>query len=260
MEDRTQQGYIDSATQDGITTITFSHPAHNSLPGLMLEKLRQAIQQAGEDDACRVVILQSSGDRTFCAGASFDELTAITDKHQGKRFFLGFANVINAMRTCPKFVLCRVQGKCIGGGVGLASAADYSVATQHASIKLSELAVGIGPFVVGPAVARKMGMSAFQQLSINATAFQSAAWAAEKGLFTQVFDDIAAMDAHLHELTTTLAASSPAAMADIKRVSWEDAAHWDELLDTRAAISGELVLSDFTRAAIAAFRNSTKIK
>lgn len=255
MEDRTQLGYIDSATQAGVTTITFSHPAHNSLPGQLLKKLHSAIQSAGQDDNCRVIILQSTGDRTFCAGASFDELVAIGDKQQGKQFFLGFANVINAMRKCPKFILCRVQGKCIGGGVGLASAADYSVATQFASVKLSELAVGIGPFVVGPAVIRKMGMSAFQQLSIHATAFQSAAWACGKGLFTHVFDDIEAMDEHLHALATTLAASSPAAMSDIKRVSWEDAAHWDELLDARAAISGELVLSDFTRAAIAAFKS-----
>ena len=171
MTDKTLLGSISSDLKDGICTITFSHPAHNSLPGKLLAELRAAIDQAGKDDQCKVIILKSGGDRTFCAGASFDELMAIDDEAQGKTFFLGFANVINAIRSCPKFVLGRVQGKCIGGGVGLASATDYCVATQYAAVKLSELAVGIGPFVVGPAVERRVGSGAFQQLSINATAF-----------------------------------------------------------------------------------------
>ncbi|MEL6659935.1 MAG: enoyl-CoA hydratase/isomerase family protein [Bacteroidota bacterium] len=254
MEDRTLLGQIQTKIQDGIATITFSHPAHNSLPGRLLAKLKEAIETAGENDEVRVIILRSGGDRTFCAGASFDELMAIQDEATGKEFFLGFARVINAIRKCPKFVLGRVQGKAIGGGVGLASATDYCVATQYAGVKLSELAIGIGPFVVGPAVARKVGQSAFQQLAINATALQTAEWAKAKGLYTEVFADADQMDAHLAELAQKLAQSSPAAMRELKRISWEGTEHWDELLDTRAAISGELVLSDFTREAIAAFK------
>ncbi|MEL6971571.1 MAG: enoyl-CoA hydratase/isomerase family protein [Bacteroidota bacterium] len=254
MEDRTLLGQIETEIQNGIATITFSHPAHNSLPGRLLAKLKEAIEAAGENDEVRVIILRSGGERTFCAGASFDELMAIQDEATGKEFFLGFARVINAIRKCPKFVLGRVQGKAIGGGVGLASATDYCVATQYASVKLSELAIGIGPFVVGPAVARKVGQSAFQQLAINAIALQTAEWAKAKGLYTEVFADADKMDAHLAELAQKLAQSSPAAMRELKRISWEGTAHWDELLDTRAAISGELVLSDFTRQAIAAFK------
>ena len=254
MEDRTLLGQIETEITDGIATITFSHPAHNSLPGRLLAQLKNAIETAGEDESVRVIILRSGGDRTFCAGASFDELMAIQDEVTGKEFFLGFARVINAIRKCPKFVLGRVQGKAIGGGVGLASATDYCVATRFAGVKLSELAIGIGPFVVGPAVARKVGQSAFQQLAINATALQSAEWAKEKGLYTEVFENAEQMDAHLFELAQKLAKSSPAAMRELKRVSWEGTEHWDELLDTRAAISGELVLSDFTRQAIAAFK------
>ena len=255
MQDKTLLGQIETSISEGIATITFSHPAHNSLPGRLLAQLKEAIEQAGQDDEIRVIILRSGGDRTFCAGASFDELMAIQDEVTGKEFFLGFARVINAIRKCPKFVLGRVQGKAIGGGVGLASATDYCVATRFAGIKLSELAIGIGPFVVGPAVARKMGQSAFQQLAIDATALQSAEWAREKGLYTAVFDDATAMDEYLQTLAGKLAGSSPAAMKELKRVSWEGTEHWDELLDTRAAISGELVLSDFTRNAIAAFKN-----
>ena len=254
MTDKTLLGSIESTQEHGIHTITFSHPAHNSLPALLLEELRKAIQAAGEDENCKLVLLQSEGDRTFCAGASFDELMAIENENQGKRFFLGFANVINAIRNCPKFVLGRVQGKCIGGGVGLAAATDYCVATQFAQVKLSELAVGIGPFVVGPAVVRKIGVSAFQQLSINATAFQSAQWARDKGLFTEVFATAAEMDEHLQTLAQKLTASNPAAMRELKRVSWTGTDHWNNLLDQRAAISGQLVLSDFTRKAIAAFK------
>ena len=262
MENKTLLGQIDTTVKDGIATITFSHPAHNSLPGRLLAELKTAIEEAGQDEAVRVIILRSggdrtfrAGDRTFCAGASFDELIAIQDETTGKEFFLGFARVINAIRKCPKFVLGRVQGKAIGGGVGLASATDYCVATRYAGVKLSELAIGIGPFVVGPAVARKVGQSAFQQLAINATAMQSAEWAREKGLYTAVFEDPQAMDDHLQELAKKLAKSSPAAMRELKRISWEGTEHWDELLDTRAAISGQLVLSDFTREAIAAFKN-----
>jgi methylglutaconyl-CoA hydratase len=255
MKDKTLLGQIDTQLADGIMTITFSHPAHNSLPGQLLAQLRYAIRQAGINPDCRVIILQSGGDRTFCAGASFDELMSIQDFTAGKEFFLGFARVINALRECPKFVIGRVQGKTIGGGVGLAAATDYCLATTFAAVKLSELAIGIGPFVVGPAVARRVGQSAFQQLAINATDFQSAEWAREKGLFTEVFATTEELDAAVLKLARQLAQSSPDAMRELKRISWEGAENWNELLDTRAAISGELVLSDFTRNAIAAFKN-----
>jgi methylglutaconyl-CoA hydratase len=255
MEDKTLLGQIDTQLSDGILTITFSHPAHNSLPGRLLAQLRDAIRQAGTNAACRVVILKSGGDRTFCAGASFDELMAINDFTVGKEFFLGFAQVINAMRECPKFVIGRVQGKTIGGGVGLAAATDYCLATTFAAVKLSELAIGIGPFVVGPAVARKVGQSAFQQLAINATDFQTATWAREKGLFADIFASVEELDAAVLKLAQQLAQSSPEAMRELKRISWEGTENWNELLDTRAAISGELVLSDFTRDAISAFKN-----
>ncbi|MGH1437227.1 MAG: enoyl-CoA hydratase/isomerase family protein [Lewinella sp.] len=255
MEDKTLLGQIDTQLEEGVAIITFSHPAHNSLPGRLLAQLRDAIRQAGTNTECRVIILKSGGNRTFCAGASFDELMAISDFAAGKEFFLGFAQVINALRECPKFVIGSVQGKTIGGGVGLAAATDYCLATTFAAVKLSELAIGIGPFVVGPAVARKVGQSAFQQLAINATAFQTAEWAREKGLFAEVFPNIEELDAAVLKLAQQLAQSSPEAMKELKRISWEGTENWNELLDTRAAISGELVLSDFTRNAIAAFKN-----
>lgn len=252
--DKTLLGSIDRETKGGITTITFSHPAHNSLPGRLLAELRTAIIAAGNDDHCKVIILRSGGERTFCAGASFDELMSIDNAEQGKVFFSGFAGVINAIRTCPKFVLGRVQGKAIGGGVGLASATDYCLATQYAAVKLSELAIGIGPFVVGPAVERKVGTSAFQQLAIDATTFQSANWALSKGLYAGVYATVEEMDEKLMALALTLANSSPAAMRALKRASWVGTEHWNELLEERAVISGELVLSEFTKSAIAAFK------
>ncbi len=253
--DRTQQGNVSVEHSNGVSIITFYHPAHNSLPGKLLGQLCKAIEQAGEHPETKVVILQSSGDRTFCAGASFDELTAIESLPQGKQFFLGFANVINAMRKCPKFIIGRVQGKAVGGGVGLAAAVDYCLATKAASIKLSELAVGIGPFVVGPAVQRKIGLSAFSQMAINAKAWQTATWAKEKGLFTEVFDTQEQLNAYLNHFVETLKSYHPEAMKKLKEIFWEGTQHWDDLLDARAAISGKLVLSDFTRKAIAAFKS-----
>lgn len=246
--------YIQSETSsNGICTITFFHEAHNSLPGDLLNNLAQTILNEGEKPATKVLILKSGGDKTFCAGASFNELITIEDIETGKRFFSGFAKVINACRTCGKIIIGRVQGKAIGGGVGLAAAVDYCLATSQASIKLSELAVGIGPFVVGPAVQRKIGLSAFSQLTLDATEFQPASWARKKGLYANVYETIQELDSAVMELAEKLASSNPEALAMLKQIFWEGTDHWDKLLVDRAGMSGHLVLSEFTKAALASY-------
>lgn len=249
------KAYVKSNTQNGICRIEFFHPAHNSLPSDVLRDLAGAISEAGRRDEVRVVLLQSGGDRTFCAGASFDELMAIDNFEQGTEFFMGFARVINACRECPKLIVGRVQGKAVGGGIGVASAVDYCVATKYASVKLSELHIGIGPFVVGPAVERKIGMSALSELAINASEWRTAEWAKQKGLFTDVFGDAAQMDAYLKEFTERLASYNPNAMLELKKTFWKGTDDWKNLLAERAAISGRLVLSDFTREAIERFKS-----
>lgn len=254
MEDKRQLGTVEVIENNGVATIEFFHPSHNSLPGKLLAKLANTIQAIGNDATIKVIILQSKGDRTFCAGASFDELISIQNLEIGKKFFAGFANVINACRKCPKLIIGRIQGKAVGGGVGLASAVDYCFATKFSAVKLSELAIGIGPFVVGPAVERKLGTSAFSQMAINATGWYSAQWAKENGLFADVAENVAEMDIKIKELTTTLAASNPEAMRLLKQNFWKGTEDWDQLLAERAAISGELVLSDFTINAINKFR------
>jgi methylglutaconyl-CoA hydratase len=250
----TQLGAVNSEIKNGIAYITFEHPSHNSLPSRLLQSLQETIAKMGADEQVRLIVLQSGGDRTFCAGASFDELASIEDFQTGKKFFLGFANVINAIRKCPKIVIGRVQGKAIGGGVGLAAACDYCFATQHSSIKLSELAVGIGPFVIGPAVQRKMRLSAFSQMALNATELQTADWAKTRGLYFDVLPTIEEMDAAITALCEKLLTSNPDALRLLKKVFWEGTDNWDELLDERAAMSGMLVLSDFTKNAIASFK------
>lgn len=250
-----KEGYVSqSIAENGIATIEFQHPMSNSLPGAILRKLADTVTELGSNDAVKVIILTSAGEKAFCAGASFDELISITNKEDGHRFFSGFAMVINAMRKCPKFIIARIQGKAVGGGVGLASAADYAIALKGASIKLSELAVGIGPFVVGPAVERKVGLAAFAELSIDATNWRSCSWAREKGLYASVHETVAEMDEAIQTLANTLSKSSPEAMKDLKEVIWQGTDHWDELLASRAAISGRLVLSDFAVNAISAFK------
>lgn len=249
-----QQGYVRSEMHQGITTIEFFHPQSNSLPGTILEELAQAFHSAGNDENCKVIILKSAGDRTFCAGASFEELTSIQNEQEGLKFFSGFANVINAMRKCPQLIIGRIQGKCVGGGVGLASAVDYAIATERAEVKLSELAVGIGPFVVGPAVERKVGTSAFSQLAIDASVFRSSEWAQRKGLFAEIHATIEGLDESVSRLAHTLAHSNPQAMRELKKNFWHGTEHWDQLLKERAAVSGKLVLSEFTRNAIAKFK------
>jgi methylglutaconyl-CoA hydratase len=255
MSDAINLGHVDvSIDNNGIATIQFGHPLSNSLPGKILNKLADTITTLGEENSVKVIILKSDGERAFCAGASFDELISISDLDTGKKFFSGFANVINACRKCPKFIIGRVQGKAVGGGVGVASAVDYCYATKYADIKLSELAVGIGPFVVGPAVERKVGLSAMSQLAINATEWRSAVWAKENGLYAELFESIEALDNRIEELSLTLSKSNPEAMSLLKRVFWEGTDHWDDLLAERAAMSGKLVLSDFTVEAINAFK------
>lgn len=246
--------YVRSSYHHGITTIEFFHPQSNSLPGKILDELAQAIHAAGNDSETKLVILRSAGEKTFCAGASFDELAAIQNEEQGLQFFSGFAQVINAIRVCPKFVIARIQGKCVGGGVGIAAAADYAIAMEGADVKLSELAVGIGPFVVGPAVERKIGVAAFSQLAIDATMWRNAEWARKKGLYAELHHTTADMDEAIQKLSHTLVHSSLEAMAAMKKIFWKGTEHWNQLLVERAAISGQLVLSDFTKQAIAKFK------
>lgn len=248
------EGVRCTVDERGVAVVMFAHPRSNSLPGAVLAELADTLRGLGERSDVRVVVLGSAGDRAFCAGASFDELVAISDEAEGLRFFLGFANVINALRTIPQLVIGRVQGKAVGGGVGVASAVDYCLATKYATVKLSELAVGIGPFVVGPAVERKLGVSAMSQLAMNATEWRTAEWANQHGLYAEVHDTAELLDSAVDGLAGRLAASNPEAMAEMKRTFWRGTEDWGDLLAERAAISGRLVLSDFTREAIARFK------
>ncbi|HSQ43630.1 MAG TPA: enoyl-CoA hydratase/isomerase family protein [Ginsengibacter sp.] len=225
-----ETGYVSSHTEHGITTIEFFHPKSNSLPLKMLDELTQEIHYAGNHDT-KVVILKSAGENAFCAGASFDELSAIKNEKEGLIFFQGFANVINAMRKCNKFIIGRIQGKCVGGGVGLAAAVDYAIAINKTEIKLSELSIGLGPFVVGPAIERKIGTSAFSQLAIDATLWRNADWAKKKGLFAEVHETIQNMDESVYRLANTIAHSSPEATAEMKKMFWKGTENWDTLLN-----------------------------
>ncbi|HEY8688262.1 MAG TPA: enoyl-CoA hydratase/isomerase family protein [Chitinophagaceae bacterium] len=255
MINQIKEAYVTSHNEHGITTIEFFHPQSNSLPAKILEQLAHEIHFAGTHDETKVIILRSGGDGAFCAGASFDELITINNATEGLKFFSGFANVINAMRKCKKIIIGRIHGKCVGGGVGLAASVDYAIAVDKAEIKLSELAMGIGPFVVGPAIEKKIGSSAFSQLAIDASLWRNAEWAKHKGLFAEVHNSIDNMDESVYRLANSLAHSNPEAMAEMKKIFWKGTEHWDELLKERAAISGKLVLSEYSKNAINKFKS-----
>lgn len=248
-----QNGSLYVNIQNKVATVEFGHPASNSFPSELLARLTKELQSVANNDEVSVIILKSEGERTFCAGASFDELVAIKNLEEGKHFFSGFANVINAMRTCGKIIIGRVQGKTVGGGVGLAAACDYVLATEAASIKLSELTIGIGPFVIEPAVTRKIGLAATSELTLEATSWKNAYWAKEKGLFAKVFETIKELDDEVAILAHQLASYNPKALGEMKKVLWQNTSHWNTILSERAAISGELVLSEFTKNALARF-------
>lgn len=246
-----QEGYVKTETKAGITSIEFFHPKANSLPRTLLTELAQEIHSAGMDPDTRVIILRSGGDGAFCSGASFKELTALQTAEEGRIFFSGFADVINAIRRCPQFVIARVHGKLVGGGVGIAAAADYAIATEAAEVKLSELAIGFGPFVVGPAIERKIGTTAFGQIAIDSAMWRPADWARRKGLFAELHPNTENMDESVARLANELAHSNPEAMSELKKILWKGTEHWDTLLPERAETSGRLAVSVFSRAAIA---------
>ena len=248
------EAYVTLTIENEIGFIEFFHPNRNSMPSDVLSLLEQTIIDAGKNDDVKVIILKSGGDRTFCAGASFNELIGIENETSGKRFFMGFANVINAMRKCPKLIIGRVQGKSVGGGVGLAAAADYCLATQYASIKLSELSIGIGPFVIEPAVSRKIGVTAMTQMTIDAETFFSTEFAKDKGLYAEVFETVEDLDEAIKTLAEKLAGYNPEALIEMKKVFWKGTENWDTLLSERAEISGKLVLSKFTKMVLKRFR------
>ena len=254
MTTKRQNGSLYTHIQNKIATIEFGHPASNSFPSELLERLRKELISVGHNDEVSVIILKSEGDRAFCAGASFDELVSISNLEEGKLFFSGFANVINAIRTCGKLVVGRVQGKAVGGGVGLAAACDYVLATEHASVKLSEFTIGIGPFVIEPAVSRKIGISGTAELTLDATSWKNAYWAKEKGLYARVFETQKELDEEVQILAEKLASYNPDALSEMKKTLWKGTQNWDSLLSERAAISGELVLSDFTKKALSKFK------
>jgi methylglutaconyl-CoA hydratase len=249
--------YVKSHTEHHITTIEFFHPQSNSLPLHLLDALSQEIHYAGTHDS-KVVVLQSAGNGAFCAGASFNELLAVNNEKDGIKFFSGFANVINAMRKCPKLIVGRIHGKCVGGGVGLAAAVDYAIAYTESEVKLSELSLGIGPFVIGPALERKIGTSAFSQIAIDSTLWRNADWAKKKGLFAEVHQSIQDMDDAVYRLSNTLSHSSEAATTELKKMLWHGTENWDMLLKEKAAISARLVLSDNAKNAIENFKNKVR--
>lgn len=249
-----ENGSLYTKIENGIAHLEFGHPASNSFPSVLLERLEKEIEKLSDDENVNVILLKSEGEKAFCAGASFDELVAIETMQAGKLFFSGFANVINAMRKCKKLIVGRVQGKTVGGGVGLVAACDYAMATDAAAIKLSELSIGIGPFVIAPAVERKMGVDALAELSLAAHEWKNAYWAKEKGLYARVFESIKDLDKEIEIFTEKLASYNPEALFEMKQILWKDTSHWEELLFERAAISGELVLSEFTKNALAKFK------
>ncbi len=249
-------GFVNTEVNNGIGWITFAHPAHNALTLSLLRDLSRAFQQMGTDSSVKAIVLKSGGDRTFCAGANLTELASIQNLDEAISFFMGFAGVINAMRTCGKLVIGRLQGKVVGGGVGLAAATDYCMATKWSSVRLSEISLGIGPFVIEPAIRRKMGLSSLSQLALNPAAWQTAVWAKDKGLFHEVFDTTDLMDDYLRRYLDRTRTYDVASLTAMKKVLWEGSEQWDVLLFKRAEISGQLLLSDYCQQALKSLKNN----
>ncbi|MBO9582631.1 MAG: enoyl-CoA hydratase/isomerase family protein [Flavobacterium sp.] len=246
-------GSLETSLQNTVATVQFGHPASNSFPRELLNRLTAEINSLSRNENVSVIILKSEGAKTFCSGASFDELLKVENEEQGVEFFSGFAHLLNAMRNCSKIIIGRVQGKAVGGGVGIISACDYVFATSKSDIKLSELAIGIGPFVIEPSVSRKIGKTAMTEMTLAAHEWKSADWAFQKGLFS-VLCETENLDAEVENFASKLSSYNPEALQEMKKIIWEGTETWESLLFERAAITGKLVLSDFTKSALLQFK------
>ncbi|PTT05462.1 enoyl-CoA hydratase [Flavobacterium sp. HMWF030] len=248
-----QNGSLQTIFNNAVATVQFGHPASNSFPRELLDRLSAEINALSLNKTVSVIVLQSEGSKVFCSGASFDELLAVKNEEQGAEFFSGFAHLLNAMRNCSKLIIGRVQGKAVGGGVGIISACDYVLATPESAIKLSELAIGIGPFVIEPAVSRKIGKAAMAEMTLAAHEWKSAEWALSNKLFSEIH--LAEnLDNAVANFVQKLSSYNPEALSEMKKIIWEGTEHWESLLLERAAITGKLVLSDFSKNALTQFK------
>ena len=250
--------FVKHTVLNGIATISFFHPEQNSLPTIVLRSLIKTINLLSNDSGILVIILKSDGRGTFCAGANFTEMLEINDSISGYKYFNGFADLINTMRLCPKLIIVRVQGKSVGGGVGLLAAGDYCMATKDAAIKLSDFNIGIGPFVIEPAIERKIGRSNMAQLTIDATSFYSPAWALDKSLYNAVYDDIKSLDIAVQDFAVKISNFNPIAVTKMKEIFWKGTEDWGLLLSERAYLSGKFVLSPYTKKALKLFKQKKK--
>jgi methylglutaconyl-CoA hydratase len=237
------QEYIKYEIKEHCAVIEFYHPAHNSMSMKLLKSMAELFDDLNDVKDIKCILLTSAGKGSFCAGANFEELKSIKNESEGLHFFSGFGNVINSMRRCTKLVIGRIHGKAVGGGVGLISACDIAFGTVNTSIRLSELAIGIGPFVIAPAVIRKTGIAAFSDLSFNPLEWKSADWAQNHGLFSKVFENTEGLDDHIKSYVDCISSFSIDAIAENKKLLWEGTENWHQLLLDRAAISGKLILN-----------------
>ncbi|KQB40902.1 Enoyl-CoA hydratase/carnithine racemase [Flavobacterium aquidurense] len=253
MSTENQNGSLQTTFNNAVATVQFGHPASNSFPRQLLDRLTAEINALSFNETISVVVLQSEGSKVFCSGASFDELLQVENEQQGTEFFSGFAHLINAMRNCSKLIIGRVQGKAVGGGVGIISACDYVLAIPESAVKLSELAIGIGPFVIEPAVSRKIGKAAMAEMTLAAHEWKSAEWALQNKLFSEIHT-AQDLDNAVANFAQKLSSYNPEALSEMKKIIWEGTEYWESLLLERAAITGKLVLSDFSRNALTQFK------
>lgn len=253
MTTQNANGTLITTFADTVATLEFGHPASNSFPSDLLNRLAKELDNLSSNPKISIIILKSSGDKAFCAGASFEELLAVSNQEEGTLFFSGFAHVLNAMRRCSKLIIGRIHGKAVGGGVGIVAACDYTFATIESNLKLSELEIGIGPFVIEPAVTRKIGKAAMGEMTMD-TEWRTAVWANQNGLFSKVFANQKTLDIELIAFAKKLSHYNPEALKELKKTLWIGTENWDTLLYERAAISGKLVLSEFAKSALSPFK------
>ncbi|MGB3317038.1 MAG: crotonase/enoyl-CoA hydratase family protein [Albidovulum sp.] len=211
---------IISATDPrGVTTLTLNRPEkHNALSAAMIAELTEVAGRLGRDPAVRVIVLTGAGD-SFCAGGDLgwmrEQIAA--DGATRAREATKLAMMLNALNTCPKPVIGRVQGNAFGGGVGLASVCDVAIGVNGARFGLTETRLGLIPATIGPYVLARMGEAMARRVFMSARLF-GADEAVRLGLLARAVDADDLDDTIEAEVAPYLACA-PGAVAEAKALA-----------------------------------------
>ncbi len=210
---------IDIGFNGPVATVTLNRPdSHNAFNPEMIGAITAAFRSLGDNPVVRVIVLTGRG-RSFCAGADVGYMRETADYTFEENVADGQAifDLMQAVDSCPKAVVGRINGAAIGGGAGLTACCDIAIAVERAKFAFSEVRLGIVPAIISPFVVAKIGAANSREMFLTGERFL-APKALEIGLVQQVAADEAALDSAVQERVEQLLMAAPGAQADAKKL------------------------------------------